>query len=114
MEDTQLSGSDRSCRLCSVDAAPCCLTADQTHPLILDKIIKGSDRIGSAADTGQHRIRKPSLLLQDLFLDLLGDYRLKISDDRWERMWTHRRPQYIMGICDPVCPLSHGLGNRIF
>ena len=109
MENAKPSCRDGRRCLCRIDAASGCLTADQAHALILNEVIKGADRIGSATDTCQHRIRQSSLLFQHLLSDLFGNDRLKITHDRRERMRSHDRAEYIMRIRDSVRPLTHRL-----
>ena len=114
MENTKFSGCDRRCRLCSIDTASCCLTADQADSFILNKVIESSDRIGTAAHTGKHSIWKFAFFFEDLLFDLLGNDCLEITDDRRERVRSHDRSEDIMCIGNAVCPLSHCLGNGIF
>jgi hypothetical protein len=53
------------------------------------------------------RIGQSSLLLKDLFFDLLGDDRLKIADNSRERMRSHDRPKTVVSVTDAGGPLSH-------
>ena len=113
MEDSETTGCDGCRSLRSIHATSCCLTADETNVFVLNEIVEASDSIGAAAYAGQDNIRKSSLFFQHLFFDLLGDHCLEITYDSWERVRSHNRSQYIMGICNTVCPLTHGLGNGI-
>ena len=114
MEDSQTAGCDGCCSLCSIHTAACCLTSDQTDIFVINKIIKSSDGIGAAAYAGQDNIRKSALFFQHLLFDLLGNNCLEITDNSRERVGSHNRSQYIVGVCDTVCPLTHSLGNGIF
>ena len=91
-----------------------CLTTDQTHALILNKMVECTDRIGTTTDTGKHGIRKSAFLLHDLLLNLAADYRLEITHDRRKWIWSHNRTKHIMRIVNPACPLTECLGDRIF
>ena len=71
MENSQLSGSNGCRCLSCIDASSGCLTPDQAHSFIFYKMIKSSDGIGTAAHTGQNRIRQTAFLFQHLFLDFL-------------------------------------------
>ena len=113
MEDPQFSCCNGSCSLCSMDAPACCLAADQLYFLIFNKMVKGTDCIGAAAYAGKNSIRKLSFLFQHLLLNFFGDHSLEITYNGRERMGSHYRAKYIMGICDPVRPLSHGFRNCI-
>ena len=113
MENPKTACCNGCCCLCCIHATSCCLTADKTNIFILNEIVEGSDGIGAAAYAGQDNIRKSSLFFQHLFFDFLGDHGLEITYDGRERVRAHNRSQYIMGICNTVCPLTHGLGNGI-
>ena len=113
MEDSETTGCDGCRSLSSIHTTSCCLTADKTNVFVINEIVESSDSIGAAAHTGQDNIRKSSLFFQHLFFDLLGDHGLEITYDGRERVRAHNRSQYIMGICNTVCPLTHGLGNGI-
>ena len=114
MENSKTAGCDGCCSLCGIHTAASCLTADETDIFVINKIVKSSDCIGDAAYAGQDNIRKSALFFQHLLFDLLGNDCLEITDDSWERVWSHNRSQYIVGICNTVCPLTHGLGNGVF
>ena len=98
MEDPKTTGCNGCRSLRSIHATSCCLTADETNVFILDEIVKGSDGIGAATYTGQNNIRKSAFFFQHLLFNLLGDHCLEITDDGRERMWSHNRSQYIVGI----------------
>ena len=52
--------------LTGLDPAPGCFAANQFHALIADKVIEHSHGVAAAAHTGDHRVRKLSLSLEDL------------------------------------------------
>ena len=106
-------GNGSGC-LCGVYAAACCLTANELHIFVFNKVIEGSDSIGAAANTCKDCIWKPAFFFQHLLLDFFGDNCLEIADNGWERVRAHNGAQYIMGICYTVSPFTHGLGYGIF
>ena len=77
-------------------------------------MIKTPHGIGTASDTGENGIWQPPFLLLKLLLDLLGNHRLEIADNRREGMRSHHRTEAVMGIANPGRPLAHGLGYRVF
>ena len=113
MENAERAGADRGCRLFGIDASSGSLETDQTDLRMGNEVLESTDRIGTAADTGQNGIRKLSFFFQDLFFDLLGNDRLEITDDRGEGMGPHAGTQDIMRVGDPAGPFSHGFGNGI-
>ena len=66
MKDSFAPGCDRCRRLKRIDSSAGRLTADQTNVPVFNEMIKRPDRVGSAAHTGEYRVREPSLLFQDL------------------------------------------------
>ena len=60
MENAERAGADRGCRLFGIDASSGSLETDQTDLRMGDEVIESTDRIGTAADTGQNGIRKLS------------------------------------------------------
>ena len=60
MKNAEPSSCDRSCRLKRVNSSASRLTADQSHALILYKVVEASNRIRTAAHTGDHGIRQAS------------------------------------------------------
>ena len=108
MENSETPGGDGCCRFSGINAASSCLAADQFDIRIADKIVKGADRVGTAADTGKNGIREPSLFFEDLLLDFLGNDCLEIADDRREWVRSHAGTEDIVRIIDAVGPFAHG------
>ena len=97
-----------SCRrLLRVNSFSCCLAADQSDAFILNKLVKHSHGIASAADTCHNHIRKLSFRLQDLCPRFLADDALEIPYNHRKRVRSHYRTQYIQGIIYPFGPFSH-------
>ena len=71
------------------DALSGSFCAYQTHALVRKEIVEHTHGIGTAADTGNHTIRQSAFFFHQLFLDLLGDHCLKITDNGWKWMWSH-------------------------
>ena len=113
MENAQTARIDGGGSLKGVDAAACGLTADQAHGLVVDEIVETANGIGAAAHAGNDGIRQAAFLFQHLFLDLLGNNRLKITHDSGERMRAHHRAEAVMGVADAAGPLAHGFGHSI-
>ena len=113
MENSRPAGVDGSCRLQSADSSAGGFAADEPYFLILDKMIKRPYGVAASSYAGDHRIRQPSFLFQHLLFDFFGNHCLKITDDSWERMGAHNRPQTVMGIIHPAGPFPHCLGNRV-
>ena len=113
MEDPEPPGCNRSGRFKGIHAPSRSLAANQPDRTVIYKMVKAADRIGTAADTGQNRVRKASLLFQYLFPDLPGDDSLEIPDDRRKRMRTHHGTEAVMRVADALRPLPHRFRNRI-
>ena len=96
-----------------VDPSARRFAANQPYAIISDKMIEAAYGIGAAAYAGEHRIRKSSFLFEYLFLDLLRDNRLKITDNGRERMRSHNRTEAIVGIADTSSPLAHRFADGV-
>src|SRR5271169_5574835 len=81
---------------------------------IVEKLKEQTHGIRTAANTGDHGFRKLPLELQDLFLCLASDNRLKISNHHGERMRAENRAKHVMGIRYVRDPVTHGLVYRVF
>ena len=86
MKNTKLSGCDGCSRLESINTSSRSLTANKTDTLVLNKMIKRANGIGSSAHTCQHSIWQFSFCCHTLLLDLLGNHCLKITDNGWKWM----------------------------
>ena len=113
MKNAKLAGVDRCSGFKGIDAPACRFTANEPHGGIVNEMIKAAHGIGTAAYTGNHCIRQPALLLQELRFGLPGDHRLEIPDNGRKRMRPHNGTKTVMGVIDPGCPFPHGLGDRI-
>ena len=100
---------DRCCRFRCIHAPACRFTSNQSHILIFNKMIKGTDGIGTAAHAGQNRIRQFAFRFKNLLFDLFGNHCLKISDNRRKRMRPHDRAQHIMRIINSADPFAECL-----
>ena len=107
------SRADGCCRLKGIDPAACCLTADQLHLRVLDKMIERADRIGASAYTRKHAVRQPSFPLKDLRPCFPGDHRLEIPHDGGKWVRPHDGAEAIMRVRDPVRPLPECLRDSI-
>ena len=113
MENSQAPRCHRRRRAFSIHTISRSLAADELHLLIRNKMIEHSDRIGPAPDTGKHFLRKFSFRTKDLLSRLLRDDRLKIPDDRRERMRPHDTAQAVVRITAAIGPLTHRLVDSI-
>ena len=94
-------------------AAACRFAADQPHAPVFDKMIEAADGVGAAAHTGNNGVGQTPFFCEHLFLDLLGDDGLEITDNRWERMGPHYRAKAVVRVIDAGGPFAHGLGNSV-
>ena len=71
VEDAHTAGVDGRSGFKGVNAAACCLAADQTDLLVANEMVKAADGVRAAADTGDDGIGQAALLFQHLLPDLL-------------------------------------------
>ena len=76
--------------LAGFNTVPGRLDADQSDGFIGNKPGKCADSVGTATDTGDHRIRKTSFTGEDLGAGLITDHALELADNRRVRMRTCR------------------------
>ena len=98
VEDPQAARADGRRRLEGVNSTAGCLAADQGDIAVIYVMIERSDRVGPTSDAGEHCIRKPAFLLQNLRSGFSGDDGLEVPDDGRERMGPHDRSQAVMGV----------------
>ena len=103
----------RGRRLWRINSLASRFTANQLDGWIIDKVVEAANRVGAAANTGNYGIRQAALVFKNLLTAFLRDHGLKITHDRWERIWSHGRTQDIMRIVNSSGPFAHGFGNRV-
>ena len=114
MENTECTVCNSSGILRIINAKTCRLAADKLYALITDEVIKCAHSITAAANTSHNHIRKSALFFEELSLNFLAYYALKISYNHREWMWAHYRTEYIVSIVNSVCPLTHSLVYCVF
>ena len=92
---------------------PAGLTADQSHGLVRDELVKDPDGVGPAADARQHGIRQPPGSADDLLPRLGSDDPLEVPDHHRERMRAHHRADAVVGAAHRRYPIAEGRVDRV-
>lgn len=90
-----------------------CFDSDQPDAFLLDEIIKSSDGITSATNTGHDGIRQLPDLRDELLLDFSPDDALEITHNGREWMRPDGRANEIMSRSEVRNPIAHGLIDRV-
>src|SRR5687767_2090808 len=89
--------ADRRGVLAEPAAAPPGLEAEQGHARITDECAKEADRVRSAADAGDRRVRQQARRRLDLLPRFLADDRLQLAHDPGVGVWPDGRAEAVVG-----------------
>mmetsp|Transcript_16412 Transcript_16412/g.33723 ORF Transcript_16412/g.33723 Transcript_16412/m.33723 type:complete len:384 (+) Transcript_16412:470-1621(+) len=82
--------------------------------LVVFKGVEGSDSVGSSSDTGNECIGELAIVfLHELFLDLLSDHALEVSDDGGEGVGSDCRTNEVVCVADVGDPVGHGFVDGV-
>ena len=76
------------------------LDADQLHLGVVDERHEDPDRVGAAADAGDHALRQPAGPLEHLRARLVADHALEVAHQRRERRRADARADDVVGVAD--------------
>src|SRR5690606_37152733 len=96
-----------------LDAATAGFDADEAHGSVLEEFEKEADGIRTAADTGDHLVRKTSLARENLLLGLEADDPVKLAHHHWIGVRAQRRAEDVMRVADIGDPVAHSLVDRL-
>ncbi len=82
------------------------LDADQLHLGVVDERHEDPDRVGAAADAGDHALRQPAGLLEHLGARLVADHALEVAHERRERRRADARADDVVGVADVGDPVA--------
>src|SRR5438045_3829646 len=107
--------SVRESRRAGAEPAAACavLDADKLHIRITQELVKQSNGIRAAADTGKKMRRQTFFRGKDLLPRLAADHRLKIANHGRIRMRAKNGPEQIMGGPHVGDPVAHGLVDGV-
>lgn len=109
MEYSRASVSEGSGIHRSIGTASGSFCTDKTDRSIRNKIIESAHCIRAASDTCHNAVRKTSLFLLKLCLNLSTDYLLEVTDHLRVRMRPHYGADAVKGCFDICTPVAHCL-----
>ena len=97
----------------AVRAVAARLAADQPHRRVRDERVEDADRVRSAADAGDDRVRQPPGQLQHLLPGLEPDDPLEVAHHGRERVRAHDRADAVVGRVDGGHPVAERLVDGV-
>ena len=89
------------------------LDADQLDLGVVDERHEDPDRVGAAADAGDHALGQPARLLEHLRARLVADHALEVAHDRRERRRADARADDVVGVGDVGDPVADRGRHRL-
>ena len=105
VQDTRSTVAER-CRVRGLDA-------DERHARVVDEAREHPDRVGAAADAGEHRVREPTLGLEHLRARLAPDHGLELADDLRIRRRSDARADHVVRRLDVGDPVADRCARRL-
>ena len=113
MQHARFAGGDRGRMPAAGDAVTARLHANQLYRLVGNVGVEDPDRIGAAADAGNHRVGLAPRHLRHLLATLAPDHRLKIPHHHGIRVRAGNRTDDVKGVVDVGDPIAHGFVERV-
>ena len=89
------------------------LAADQPHAGVGDERVEDADRVGAAADAGDHRVRQPAGQVEHLLAGLDADDPLEVADHHRERVRAADRADAVVRGLDGGHPVAERLVHGV-
>ena len=96
-----------------LDAVAGGLDADQRDLGVLDERHEHADRVGAAADAGDHALGQPPGLVEDLRAGLVADHALQVAHERRERRRADARADDVVRVADVRDPVADRRRDRL-
>mmetsp|Transcript_13405 Transcript_13405/g.25594 ORF Transcript_13405/g.25594 Transcript_13405/m.25594 type:complete len:242 (-) Transcript_13405:371-1096(-) len=113
MQHTRLAISQRRRVPVCVQAIPSRLHSNQSHILVLNKVVEEAHGVASSSNASHQDVRLSSKLLQALLPRLLPDDGVKVPDHHRIWMRASDRPKNVVGGLHVRHPVPNGLRGRV-
>src|SRR5438132_11547043 len=89
------------------------LDSDQLDLLVLQELVKDTNGVGAAADTGDHCGWKLAFSFKNLRAGLAANHGMKIAHHGGIRMSAQNAAEQVMGVADIGDPITHGFVDGV-
>jgi len=113
VQDARTTALDGCRVLRRVDAVTGRLDAVEGDALVVEERVEHADRVRSAADAGEDRVREATEALEELGAGLFPDDLLEVADHRGERVRARGGAEDVVGRLDGGDPVAVGLVDRV-
>ncbi len=113
MQDAGAALAERGAVTIGVEALAGRLDADQLDLRVVDERGEDADRVGAAADAGDHPRRQGALGGERLLARLVADHPLQVADQGREGRRADRRADHVVGRLDVGDPVADRGADRL-